>query len=694
MTDTFVVDEQGRFVVGKAQTTPEDESVGFLESIGNALSSWAMTPEDCFSRITSGVYSGTTMVNRLLERKGSRVGLIVTAGFEDYFMLERGMQTWLDYSYADRLHVATHIHNSPIIPKKLIRGVRERIDFLGDEVIPLYENEVEEAVLQLLRERVDFLVVSLLFSYKNSNHESRVEELAKRIMTRESTWVPILLASDYYPVHRDFPRLNTVAIDAYAAEKSRTQLRVLRERTKALGAKFDLRMMASHGGTVGIDSKELARTLVSGPIGGVIGGKYVANYLGIRNLVCTDIGGTSFDVSLITEGDYSIRPNPDIARFILAMPSVQVNSIGAGTGSFVRVDKTSKRIEIGPDSAGYRIGVCNPDSDVDTISITDCDVALGYLNPDYFLGGKIKLRRDRAINSIKEQLSEFIGVDIFDAAEGAVRLLEDNLRTHVNAVVIGKGYEPLNYSLISYGGGGPLHVVGYTDGLGFQDVLVPEWAPAFSAFGCACGDYEYRFDKSIELDMSPQSSEEQKLEISEVINEAWEELSGKAVTEFSKNNVPEEKIAFHTFVKMQYVGQLNDLEIRGTANKLREPRDLDALVKSFENLYGRIYASAARSPELGYSFTGAFVVASTKVPKPQLPNLHERGRTPQNGSLKGEREVYWKGKWIKSQIYEMESLAPGNIVKGPAVIEAPATTLVLPPDKETLLDGHRIFHIR
>jgi N-methylhydantoinase A/acetone carboxylase beta subunit len=381
MTDTFFVDEAGRFVVGKAQTTPEDESRGFGKSVEDALKQWNVEATAIFPQVATGIYSGTSMLNRLLERKGRRLGIIVTAGFEDYFLLERGIQTYLGYSYQDRLKVGTHRHNPPLVPRERIRGVRGRIDLFGTEVIPLYEHEAEVAVAELLAKDIEGLVVNLLFSYVSGAHEQAIKAVAEKVMAATGKTVPIYLSSDLYPVMQDFARLNTVTIEAYAAEPSRGQFQKIADRAKGFGGQFELRVMASHGGTISTEARELARTLISGPIGGMVGSKYVGRELGIDNVVCSDIGGTSFDLGLITGNQFTTKSQPDIARFVLKLPLVEIDSVGAGTGSYVRLDPISNRIEIGPDSAGSRIGMCYEEGGVDTPTLSDCNIVLGNLNP-------------------------------------------------------------------------------------------------------------------------------------------------------------------------------------------------------------------------------------------------------------------------------------------------------------------------
>src|SRR5947209_18031250 len=273
MTDTFVVDRAGEFVVGKAQTTPEDESLGFMDSTRDALRYWDLEPEQALPAMVSGIYSGTAMLNRLLERKGRRVGVIVTGGIEDTLRLERGIQTYLGYPYSDRLHVATHFHNEPVVPRERGKGVRERSDMFGEVAIPLYEDEARRAVEELREAGVEGIVVNLLYSYRNSEHEDKIREIAGELAPD----IPVFLSSELYPMRRDFPRLNSTLIEAYAAEPSREQLQRVREASRAAGAGVDLRIMAAHGGTISVDARELARALISGPIGAAPGATYMVN---------------------------------------------------------------------------------------------------------------------------------------------------------------------------------------------------------------------------------------------------------------------------------------------------------------------------------------------------------------------------------------------------------------------------------
>src|SRR5213079_1293659 len=250
-----------------------------------------------------------------------------------------------------------------------------------------------------------------------------------------------------------------------------------------------------------------------------------------RNVVCTDIGGTSFDIALITDGEFQIRQIPDIGRFLLNLPLVQVDSIGAGTGSFVRIDPNSRRPELGPDSAGARIGVCWPEGGLEVPTVTDLNLVLGRVNPEYFLGGDIALDAERARAAVGDQIAEPLGLGVEEAAAGVIELFDETLRYQAVAQVLGKGYSPVDYSLLCYGGGGPLHVAGYTEGVSYRDVLVPAWAAGFSAFGCACGDFEYRYDQTIDMPILPSADEMERAGIAVMIAGAWLGVQDKVADE-------------------------------------------------------------------------------------------------------------------------------------------------------------------
>ncbi|MFX0070375.1 MAG: hydantoinase/oxoprolinase family protein [Candidatus Hermodarchaeota archaeon] len=702
MTDSFIIDERGSFSVGKAQTTPENESDGILESIGDSLSYQNTTLDESSKEVEALVYSGTAMLNRLLEREGnSNIGLIVNAGFEDLHRLGRALQCWIWLDYGGRLHAREHEHPEPLIPRKNIKGVRGRINFWGDELIPIYKEDIKIAVEDLLDRGVDSICVCLLCSYMNDRHELIVKMVAEEVMKERGRQVPIILSCEHNPVRGETPRMNALIIEQYAAEPSRAQLISIAERMKQKGVPAPLRILTTYGGTISPYHKSLIPTMVSGPIGGLIGTQFIAKEYGIKNLVSSDVGGTSFDVGLVMERYVPTKWESSLGRFILNIPAIALDSIGAGTGMYVRYNEISGRLEFGPESAGYKIGVCNKQFGVEVVTMTDCSLILGYLNPDYFLGGKVPLYKDRALKYIEEQLSDPLKADPYSTARGALDLIEINMKNHLNGMIQGLGFRPENYTLISFGGGGPLHVAGYAKDLKFENILIPEWAAAFSAFGAACAEHSYRHERSVDLVLPPDGS--MNTFVASILNSTWGDLKRNIAVEFEKEGRDPNDMEFRPSLRIQFLGMFDDLEVQSHTEELEltfseekqtyDSKDLIKITKSYDDLFEQIFRRGTKSPELGYHITKAIGTGIVPVPKPKLPEKELILPQPDDEALKDKRDRFWVNGWHEASIYEMSFIKPGNIIDGPAVIEAPATTLLVPPSFRVKLDKHRIFNM-
>ena len=315
---------------------------------------------------------------------------------------------------------------------------------------------------------------------------------------------------------------------------------------------------------------------------------------------------------------------------------------------------------------------------------------LGRLNADYFLGGQISLDLERARYEVERQIAKPLRLGVEQAAAGIVELFETSLRNEAVGRILGKGYSPADYSLLCYGGGGPLHVAGYTAGIPYQQVLIPEWAAGFSAFGCACADFEYRFDQQVDLPLMPDHPDEVKLQMGQLLVGAWGNLRERIGREFAKSGYETAEIDFRVGVRMQYYGQLIDIEVEAPSDTIETIADIDELIAAFERTYARLYARAASSPELGYLVAQAIVKGSVPVEKPALPVL-ARAETPPEPKF--ERHVWWRGGFEPTPVYEMGDVGHGHTIEGPAILEAESTTFALPPDRRTWLDQNRIFHL-
>jgi N-methylhydantoinase A len=608
-------------------------------------------------------------------------------------LMNRGL-SWAGYGYSDTLHAVTHIHPEPLTPRRWIHGVTERIDMFGETVIPLYEAEVQQAARELLAAGVDAVAICFLFSYLNPIHERRAKEIVENTGRDAGREISVFLSSEVRPVMREQSRLNSLLIEAYAAAPVRQQLLKVEQRIHDYGFPNPLQTVLSYGGLSNVRYPRLHETLVSGPIGGILGAQYIAQLIGANNVMVTDMGGTSFDIGAITAGNVPVDPEPILARFKLNLPTIALESIGAGSGTIIKVDPSSRKVELGPESAGGDPGPVCFDRGGKLATVCDCAVVLGYLNAEYFLGGRIKLNVDAALRALKEQVTDPIGVDVYQGAEGIVKLLELRARDSLQTVASARGLDTSDYVLMAYGGAGPLHVAGYTEGLTFKGILTFPFAAAFSAFGCSIADYLHRYTKSMHLSLSATASAEAKLEVGQAINAAWEEMEQTALEEMKGEGKELGKIEFQHLAMIRYAAQLTDLEVQSPVSRINTPEDMDHLIESWETLYEKINSRVSKYSEVGYQILELGLTARIEKVKARFQERAPGSETPDSSASKGLRQVYRNGKWQEAHIWEMDALKPGNVIEGFAIIEHPATTFVVPSGRRVEVDGRNFFWLR
>jgi len=697
MTDTFLVDEEGQFNLGKALTDREDESKSYMASVADAASFRGISSSEVHKQAVSVVYTGTTMVNILHSRNGMKAGLLVTKGYEHIAHMERGL-TWLALSYEDTMHYALHEHTPPLVDINLVKGIAERIKgptyYVGCHlppeavVVPLSEDDVRKGTEELLDAGVEVIGILFLHSYADPAHERRAAEIAREVVNQRGLMVPVITSYEISQVSFESQRCKSLLLQCYAAQPVSKQLVKVEETARGEGYRYELQTLLSYGATVTVHYPRLYETIVSGPAGGLLGGKaLLGDIVGLKNIICTDLGGTSFDVGIIAMGEMPIEPEPAFAGHKLNLPMLSIDSVGAGTGSAVHVDEQLKRITLGPESAGALIGTCYKYPD---ITISDIDVVLGYINPDYFLGGSVKLDREAAVKALDERLARPLGGDVYETSSKVLDLLHSQLRDAITSRLLAKGYNPAEYTLIAYGGSGPLHMWGMAEGLELAGMVTVPWAAAFSAYGVSTGDYFHRYEKSVISVIPPGMPDEFKMWQAQPLNQAWEELEQKAYEELEREGFPREKVSFRYFIYARYLGQMASWEAPVEIGRVNVARDLDKLITSFEKTYASIYPIAVTMPEAGHAITSVGLEARVERMKPVVPKYSLKDKEPPKSAHKGQREVYHRG-WMKFDLWEMDLLEAGNRVEGPAIIEHPMTTLVIPPDKCIELDEHRII---
>lgn len=693
MTDTILVDRKGHFKIGKAATTPRNEAEGFLASAEDAADAWGIPLDSLFSGVSVVLYSGTGMLNTLLSRTGRKLGLVTTRGMEDMILMGRGLQAWADYSYADRLHAVTHHHPDPLVPRRRTFGVTERIDQFGDVVIPLYEHDVRAAARALIKARVESICVCLLFSHVNPSHERRTAEVLREEIEAASADIRVYTSHEIRPVIREQSRLNSVLIEAYATSRGRDQLRAIEAVSKKYGFRYGVQTLLSFGGLTSIEHPRLHETMISGPIGGILGATYIGQLIGNDSLICSDMGGTSFDMGIITRGQTRIENEPIMDRFKLNVPTLHLDTIGAGAGMIVKVDPLTRKISLGPESAGSDPGpVCFNRGGTEP-TVADCDAILGRLNPDYFLGGKVKLDVEKARAVFKQKCSDVLGVDLLDAAEGMIGMLDTDANNALRRVISGQGIHPSEFTLLSYGGSGPLHVAGYSRGIGLKDVITFQFAAGFSAFGCTTADYMRRHSISVQMDLPPDADDKELSATGAKIAEVWDDLSARAIAEMEADGHAREKIRTVPFLMMRYTGQLEDVEVPSPLAQVTSADDMRRVLAEFETVYEKLNHRVSRYGQAGTSVTELGLIATADKVKPVLVK-RPLGKSDPSAAFKGTRQAYIGGRWHEAKLYEMDLLEPGHEVLGPAIVEHPATTLVVHPGDDVFLDEWTLLHYR
>jgi len=700
MTDCFLVDKDGTFATGKYLTNREDEAISYLGALKDAARRWGLTSAEIHKGALSSTYTGTTMLNILLTRGGSKVGLLITRGFPHMPIIERGL-TWIGQSYEDILHHQLHEHTPWMVQPEHIKEVTERISvgsyymqhhyMPGTVVIPLVEEDVVKGVNELLDDGIEVIGILTLASYVNPMHEARMAEIAREIVQQRGVDVPVVASHEMCPVPNENERLKTLLLQCYMAEVARGLLFHVEEAAKKEGYQHELLTLLSYGGAASIRYTKLVQAAISGPVGGILGGKFISDLLGLPNIVCWDLGCTTCDVGLIAAGLIPVNKEPAFSGHRLRMPMVSIDSIGAGTSTVIHVDEATKRITLGPESVRADLGTCYKASD---ITIGDIDLALGFLNPDYYLGGTIKVSKDRALQELQERMAKPLGQDVYDISSKVLDLLHSEVCDYITATLLSRGLNPAEFTLLAYGGSGPLHVWGVERGLPFSGIVIIPWAAVFSAFGVAGADYFHRYDKAVTFFLTPDMTEEIKLYQGGVLSQAWQELEQHGYEELEKEGIPRQKVHLRYGISARYIGQLSTWEAPVEKGRVETLEDLDKVIGSFERMYTTIYPAAARFPEAGYQITEVYVEAIAEKPKPVIPSYPLQGKEPPKKAYKGQREAYMDGKWLKFDLWEQDSLEAGNRVDGPAIIEHPMTTLVIPPQNYVEFDERKFIWYR
>ena len=699
MTDAILVKPDGSFTVGKSISRREDEPLSYRQSTSDAAAQIGMSVEDVHAKCVADIYCGTGMLNTILTGQGRRIGLLVTRGFEDITVMEGGL-SYLGQSQAEVLHQQLHRHTRPLVEPKNVHGISERLGGgcyqgnihlpAGAELIPLNENQVRKAAHALVDAGVEVIGILFLYSFVDPVHEHAAKAICESVLKERGVQLPVVCSADVAPVSKENNRLKSLLFQCFAAEQVRDSLLAVETQAREYGYRGRLLTLLSYGGAVNMEYPRLYETMISGPIGGLIGAQFIADQLNLDSVVTADMGGTSFDVGLVMDKRIGITKSADLAGHRLALPMVELDSVGSGAGSVVYVDEY-KRLHVGPESAGAKVGIC---FQYDRLTITDINVALGYVDPDYFLGGQMKLDRDKALAALDEAVAKPLGLDVYEAGAGVLDIVNTEMSDLLRTMVAAKGYDTHDFTLLYYGGAGPVHMYGFAEGIEFADVITLPWAAGFSAFGAACAEYMHRYDRGSRLLIPNGLSEAELDDVAAQIRAAWEGLEHEAREEMRTEGVDPAKLVFRYGVSARYIGQLESFDTMLPDGSMTGADDVRRMIAAFEDMYTKVYPEGARFPDAGYSLTTVNLEAVAPKPQPSLPDYPLAGVVPSPEAYVETRDVYHKNAWTPFKVYEMAALEPGNEIPGPAIIRDPMTTVVIPPGREMWLDAKRILHYR
>lgn len=686
----FFVGRDAKYMTAKVPTTKYEISEGFLRGLEEIADSMNETLEEFLQRSDVIKYSTTVGTNVLIERNGPKLGLISTAGFEDTIFIGRGRQ-WADGLPEADIQNITQIEKPlPLIPRSLVVGVRERIDYKGEVLIPLSEEDVLEKVRYLVDNGVRGFVVSLLWSFMNPAHERKIKEMIEREYPEVYLGnMPVILSSEISPKEGEYVRTMTAIVNAYIHLQFVEQLSYLTSSLLEHGYKKPLLLVDNLGGCAKTARTVAVSTHNSSPVAGLRAASELGRQFDLPNIVYTDVGGTSFDIGIIAEGAiryYDLYPTID--RWRTQVTAIKTTSIGAGGGSIAWLNPVlANRLEVGPSSAGAIPGPACYDLGGDNPTVSDADVVLGYINPDYYLGGKMPLNKEKARVALKK-LGGQSGWDEVTTALMIKQVADAKMGQEIFKEVALKGYEPSEFVIFACGGAGPTHCCGVARAADMKVCYIPPVAPVFGAFGASTLDVIHKYERSYHIRVFDYASGTYFKDY-DLFNSIVDELKGPALRDIALEGFTEDQAAFSLELEIRYGMQWRYTHIQSPVLFIKSEEDVKRICDHFTEEFRRMYGAEAAFPAAGIEIEAFRLFVQMTLPHFPLETYGAEGERPSREALKGERECYWQtlGGFKNTKIYDWLALKPGNRIEGPAIIEADATTVVIEPEWTFKMDS-------
>jgi N-methylhydantoinase A len=649
-TDFYLVDGE-RVETFKLPSTPDDPARAALEGL-RALAGRFGLP---FQQLEAVAHGSTVATNAMIQRRGANLALVATKGFRD--ILELGRLT----RPPEALYDIQYEKPPEMVARHMVFEVDERVDCRGEVVRPLADEEVSRLAARLEAAGAESVSVALLFSFLNPSHEQRIRDRLGRLLPG----LPVYLSSDILPEIREFDRTSTTAISGYLGplvvgymERMVAEIR---------GPRFYL--MQSNGGltTLAMVRERPAPLIASGPAAGVVAAAALGEAAGEANIVSVDMGGTSCDVSLIRDGHPVVTTEKKIGKYPLRIPFIDIQSIGAGGGSLAWLD-AAKALRVGPHSAGADPGPACYGRGGQQPTVTDANLTVGFLNPENFAGGAIRLDRERAERALQRHVAAGLGLSLVEAAEGIRRIVNASMAGAIRVVTVEKGYDPRDCVLMAFGGAGPLHAVDLAEELEIPRVIVPRYPGITCALGLVLADVSHAYSRTL-------LAEAGGLE-PDALDRRFAELEARGHRDLEADRVPAAQRRMTRSADLRYLGQGYHLNVPMAGGPL-ERRDLEALCEAFHAVHEATYGF--RNPGEPVEVVTLRVTATGRLDRPHFTAHPERGPDPASART-GTREVYARdgGRPVSFAVYDRAGLQAGHILEGPAIVEQPDSTTAIP----------------
>ena len=672
-TDLLLVDGDGNLLVEKTPSTPADIAAAVLTVLEKAESTLDLD-RPLVHDLGRLVHGSTVAANAFLERKGARMAFIATKGTRDTLVTRR--------MYREDMYDTRSGEPPPLVTRDNVLEVEERVDHKGNVITPLNEDDVLGVIREIQRRDIEAVGVCYLFSFRNPTHELRTKQLLQEHLPD----VPVSTSYEVCPEIRDFERASTTHLNAYLQPPVEKYLRELDAALRERNASAPLQVMHSYGGVTG--AKEAAEKpvnlLLSGPAGGVIGSAFLGKAAGYPNIISFDMGGTSCDISLIRDSTPNlstpINATSSHCKFEgwdVLIPFIDIHTIGSGGGSVAWIDRGGG-VHVGPESMGADPGPACYDKGGTEATVTDADVLLGYIDPDYYLGGEISLNK-AAAHKVMSRLAKRLGITPTEAAEGIFRIINTNMLNGIRVVSVEKGHDPRDFSILSFGGAGGIHASALIEQLGIDRVIIPQTASAFSAFGLLCTDLRRDFVTTIYQPLSRMKDRE--------IHRLFRRMEREGRKGFGRTKGAVE-LRFEYSADMRYAGQGHDIRVNLEGPLTAISRD--KIIGAYNQAYGQAYGYLEDQGNI--QLVNLRVVACLGTVKPEISRMRQT-RSLATRARKGTRDVFFseKKRYLRTPIYDGHVLRPGNRIQGPAVIELATTTAVLRPGQSLRVDPYGNF---